>query len=805
MLSVAKLARGREGYYLATLASGREQTGGLIEPDGRWLGGAAAALGLSGTVEGAALRALFSGVDPTTGELLAHRHARVRVAAYDCTYSTPKSVSLLHALGPKEVRDHVRAGHEEAAGAALGYLERRGARVRRSPSRGEPTESVPASGFVAAAFLHRTSRAPDPHLHSHVLVANLAQGPDGRWSALDGRGIYLELGAARDLYETQLRSELTRRLGVSWRELQGSWADLGGIDPNVVRAFSRRSAEIAAALEQSGLTGPGARRLAAVRTRPEKDLGTPYEELVSEWRERAYRLGVSDTRLAAVSGRTGTGSAISPSGSASAGVPEPGAGPRPEGSPQEPWAERALGERGVAARDGTFRRGDLVRARCATLPSGAPVGDVERDVDAVVAEGRVVPVPGAAGRPGLTLKAPSSPRPIPAGIAEPIYTTPELLALQERMGKLVQDRPGAVELLAYRPGDRLAALDSLGRLLSGPQAQIAAVAPARNAAASFEAVTGIETTPVAALRRTAAAPVPGPAEAGVLVLAEAHRLGPWELSAMLESATASMRRVVLFAPAASLEASLGPAAVLAPHLGAFVPPRLERGAASVESRPSGWESHLFAGREVLVVGDGPEAREAALLSWAAAREAGERCLVVASDDSVVRSLRDAVRNAGGGPEEVVEGRHLAGGAAPRHDGPVVAVGSVPTRVRQAASRFVQVAIAPVHRDPQERLGVAAEVARPRYLVSELGAARSLPDERASWRRGAVAIETFRRRWSIDDPEHALGDRRTMRQLDGAALADAALTRLEVRRATTSVERSAPGSRRRSPETMGRSR
>jgi hypothetical protein len=68
----------------------------------------------------------------------------------------------------------------------------------------------------------------------------------------------------------------------------------------------------------------------------------------------------------------------------------------------------------------------------------------------------------------------------------------------------------------------------------------------------------------------------------------------------------------------------------------------------------------------------------------------------------------------------------------------------------------------------------------------------------------VAIETFRRRWSIDDPEHALGDRRTLRQLD-TALADAALTRLEVRRATTSVEWSAPGSRRRSPETMGRSR
>ena len=367
MLSVAKLARGREGYYLATLASGREQTGGLIEPDGRWLGGASAALGLSGTVEGAALRALFSGVDPTTGELLADRHARVRVAAYDCTYSTPKSVSLLHALGPKDVRDHVRAGHEEAAEAALGYLERCGARVRRSPSRGEPTESVPASGFVAAAFLHRTSHAPDPHLHSHVLVANLAQGPDGRWSALDGRGIYLELGAARDLYETQLRSELTRRLGVSWRELQGSWADLGGIDPNVVRAFSRRSAEIAAALEQSGLTGPRARRLAAVRTRPEKDLGTPYEELVSEWRERAYRLGVSDARLAAVSGRTRTGSAMAPSGSASARVPEPGAGPRPEdrhrSRGQSGRSARGVSPPGMAPSAGAISSGRVAR-RC---------------------------------------------------------------------------------------------------------------------------------------------------------------------------------------------------------------------------------------------------------------------------------------------------------------------------------------------------------------------------------------------------------------------------------------------------------
>ena len=168
MLSVAKLARGREAYYLETVAPGREGSSVLVEPEGHWLGRAASTLGLVGTVDGAQLTALLAGVDPRTGEVLSAYHHRVRVAAYDCTYSTPKSVSVLHALAPEEIRAQVRAGHEQAAAAALRYLERRGARVRRSLERGQAASSVPAGGFVAAAFLHRTSRAPDPHLHSGI-------------------------------------------------------------------------------------------------------------------------------------------------------------------------------------------------------------------------------------------------------------------------------------------------------------------------------------------------------------------------------------------------------------------------------------------------------------------------------------------------------------------------------------------------------------------------------------------------------------------------------------------------------------
>ena len=582
MLSVAKLARGREAYYLETVAPGREGAGVLAEPDGRWLGQAASTLGLVGTVDGAQLTALLAGVDPSTGEVLSAYHDRVRVAAYDCTYSTPKSVSLLHALGPEEVRVQVRAGHEEAAAAALGYLERRGARVRRSMARGQAASSL------------------------HVLVANLAPGPDGRWSALDARGLFLELGTVRDLYETQLRSELTCRLGVSWRELNGAWADLVGIDPSVKRAFSRRSADIETALEQAGRSGPRAGRIASLKTRPEKDLGTPYEDLVETWRERSYHLGVSDARLAAVAGR--------PSAVHSESIVVDEVGARREGG----WAERALGQHGVTARDGTCRRGDLVRARCVTLPSGAPVEEVELEVEGLLTEGRVVAVPMSTQPFGRLLRG-ASRRGIPAGVAEPVYTTPAVLGIHDRLTSLVRDHPSTVQLLSYRPGGRLAALDALGGL-SRSGAPVVALAPGRAAAASFEAVTGIETTAVSDLALACD-------WTGDVVVAEAQRMGPWELSSVVEPCIAAGGRVILFAPSAALGARFATAAILAPDLAPFAP-----GDCSDTSHARGGvaalpERHCFAGREVLLVGDGPMARDALLEAWRRGRESGQRPLL----------------------------------------------------------------------------------------------------------------------------------------------------------------------------------
>ena len=655
-----------------------------------------------------------------------------------------------------------------------------------------------------------------------MLVANLAQGPDGRWSALDGRGLYLELGTARDLYETQLRAELTLRLGVSWRELQGAWADLAGIDPSVSRAFSRRSAEIEAALEQSGRSGPRARRIASVTTRPGKDLGTPYEELVSHWRERSYRLGVSDARLASVVGPSRAGGPDATGRSGDDGLlledqslPTAGGRSRVDDGSVDRWAERALGDRGVAARDGTCRRGDLVRSRCASLPFGAPVVEIERDVEALVVEGRVVPAPEVSRRIGPVLKAASG-RPIPGGVAEPLYTTPGILELHERLCQLVRAHAGAIELLAYRPGERLEALDKIGGVLSDPQTPVVAVAPGRVAAASFEAVTGIETVPVADAPRARDPMAPQLAGKGIVVLAEAQRLGPWELASILESSVAAGDRAILFAPAASLDRRFGTAAVLATDLGAFVPasrpPAAPADGVTLDGAgAAGAKRYRFAGREVLVVPDSATARAALLQAWRQDRAGGQRTLLVASDDAVVASLREAVRRAGGSPDDVVAARRLAGVlAGPRpgsgHGSRMAVLGPLPAGAREAGTvGCVQVAIVPAHSSGTQRLGRAAEVAKPRYLVSELGTLPSGTSERAAWRAGATVIEAFRRRWSIDDHQHAVGDPTRLRSLGLSAVGEAAETRLKVRQALRSIEPPSRAVRRQGLEAPGRSR
>ncbi len=236
MLNIGKVAPGGESYYLETVASGVEDYyTGAGEAPGYWLGAAAGELGLSARVAPEALRAVLGATDPATGEPLTGRMSRRSVPGFDCTFRAPKSVSLLFALGDPEVSNEVRNAADAAIAASLPVLEQAACRVRRG--KGGLTV-LDGDGFVAAAFRHRTSRAGDPHLHTHALAANVVERIDGGWGAMHSPHLYRNARTAGFVYQAVLRAELTERLSVQWSDVVNGHGEVAGIDPAVVRHFS---------------------------------------------------------------------------------------------------------------------------------------------------------------------------------------------------------------------------------------------------------------------------------------------------------------------------------------------------------------------------------------------------------------------------------------------------------------------------------------------------------------------------------------------------------------------------------------
>jgi conjugative relaxase-like TrwC/TraI family protein len=297
MPSIGKLAAGPGAgrYYVDQVALGREDYyAGEGEAPGGWLSSGGASLRLSGEVSEEGVVRLLSGRDPRTGELLGRPLGAGAVAGFDLTFRAPKSVSVRFGVcEPDLVREIVDA-HEAAVAEALGYLEREACGARRG--RGG-IRLVEGRGFVAAAFRHRSSRAGDPLLHTHVVVANATQGPDGRWTALDGRLLYRHAKTAGYLYQAALRVELTERLGLRWQAVDRGTADVVGVPRPVIEHFSTRRAEILELMAARGERSARAAQVATLETRRRKGYGVPVDLLREQWRGRAAEHGLGGWEL----------------------------------------------------------------------------------------------------------------------------------------------------------------------------------------------------------------------------------------------------------------------------------------------------------------------------------------------------------------------------------------------------------------------------------------------------------------------------------------------------------------------------
>ena len=273
------------------------------EPPGRWHGRGADMLGLRGQVRGKDFLDIMTGVHPgSRGLLLGRAYGESSVRGFDITANAPKSVSVMFALGDDFVRHEALASHDAAVAAMVRWIETHAhTRFRINGA----VAVVDAEGIAAATFRQHTSRALDPHLHTHVVVANRVRSPDGRWLALDARTLKLDQRTLSAIYHATLRTELTARLGVHWEPVVNGIAEIDGIDKMVLEEFSSRTADVARRFDEkldrfidTMERDPTSRerwqleREAVVESRPAKAHGIEAAVLHEQWRARVEALGL---------------------------------------------------------------------------------------------------------------------------------------------------------------------------------------------------------------------------------------------------------------------------------------------------------------------------------------------------------------------------------------------------------------------------------------------------------------------------------------------------------------------------------
>lgn len=194
-------------------------------------------------------------------ELSRYVAARLRpsgnsVAGFDCTFSAPKSVSVMWALGDAGVRKAVEEAHLEAINTALSFMEED---VFASRAGKNGVRRVSVDGVMAARFRHYDSRAGDPQIHDHLVIANRAFCPDGKgggkWRTLDSRALYKAVVASSERYNDALMVALHKRLGVRFEARGGEGEsavkmEISGVGDDLIDAFSTRRASIQERLEE---------------------------------------------------------------------------------------------------------------------------------------------------------------------------------------------------------------------------------------------------------------------------------------------------------------------------------------------------------------------------------------------------------------------------------------------------------------------------------------------------------------------------------------------------------------------------
>ena len=210
---------------------------------GFWRGSLAGNFGLAGQEVTDSVFSLFQrNINPATGDNLTQKKVSGGPRFFDFQVAAPKSVSVMALFD-----ERLTAAHQAAVREAMGELEALAA-VRVRAGENVRTNNHENTGkLIYAEFMHDTSRALDPQLHTHNVVCNVTNA-DGQYKALETLEMCKAIRYAGKVYHNALARKC-RELGyeltpVLDRKQNVLWFDLKGVPEDVMERFSKRRKQI---------------------------------------------------------------------------------------------------------------------------------------------------------------------------------------------------------------------------------------------------------------------------------------------------------------------------------------------------------------------------------------------------------------------------------------------------------------------------------------------------------------------------------------------------------------------------------
>tara|TARA_B100000678_G_scaffold291638_1_gene310256 strand:+ start:26550 stop:32435 length:5886 start_codon:yes stop_codon:yes gene_type:complete len=288
----------KDNYYLKDKDS--------LQESSYWIGKGAGKLNLSGIVEQEQFLKLLNGELPN-GEVLGivKNGQREHRTGTDVTLSAPKSVSILALVG-KDTR--IIEAHKKAVAMTFARIEAMAAEARITFNKQTTFEKT--NNLTGATFLHTSSRALDPDLHTHMVILNMTERFDKMWRALSSRSKNdidnIHNGFTDILYQNQhylglvymstLAKEI-KALGFDIRikDIYGNF-EIEGVSDEVITHLSKRRNEIMQDMKERGTNSAKAAEVSNKAKRQVKS-DIDSNELFNKWLDDINELDIDLDKL----------------------------------------------------------------------------------------------------------------------------------------------------------------------------------------------------------------------------------------------------------------------------------------------------------------------------------------------------------------------------------------------------------------------------------------------------------------------------------------------------------------------------